>query len=177
MDFSSVFYYDETSPSCLRWKIDRFGGKGYKIKKVSKGDIAGSICNGNEYYRVTFNKKQLKVHQIIAELYGILEDGYSIDHVDGNVLNNKISNLRAVPHKINARNQKKRSTNTSGITGVYPRRKDGILVAWVADIRADFGRVSKNFSVNKYPNAFELACEYREKLLCENPEYSTRHGT
>ena len=42
-EFAKHFYYDETSPSCLRWKVDRYGGKGYNIKKISQGDIAGSI--------------------------------------------------------------------------------------------------------------------------------------
>lgn len=175
--YEDYFYYDESSPSCLRWKVDRFGGKDYKVKSVSKGDIAGSVSNGNEYYRVTFNGIQLKVHQVIAYLHGIMEEGFSIDHIDGNVLNNKITNLRAVPHKINSRNQKKRATNISGITGVYPKRKDGVIIGWVADICTDFGRTSKSFSVYKYSNAFELACEYRNRLLKENHEYSERHGT
>lgn len=43
IDFSSWLYYDETSPTGLRWKVDVFTGEHYKAKLVSKGDVAGSI--------------------------------------------------------------------------------------------------------------------------------------
>jgi len=178
MNFDEIFYYDETSPSCLRWKIDRYGGRDYKIKKVSAGDIAGSVCEGNEYYRLTYQCKQLKVHKIIVSLFNMeVPEDCDIDHVDGNPLNNKIGNLRVVSHRKNMRNQGMRTTNTSGVTGVHPRFKDGYQVAWVADIRTDNGRKTRNFSTNKYSNAFELACECRDKFLESIPEYSDRHGT
>lgn len=44
---------------------------------------------------------------------------YNIDHIDGNPANNLIANLRDVPQKENAKNQKKSKSNTSGVTGVY----------------------------------------------------------
>lgn len=44
---------------------------------------------------------------------------YEIDHIDGNNKNNSWQNLRDVPHFVNMQNQNKRSTNTSGYTGVY----------------------------------------------------------
>lgn len=41
-----------------------------------------------------------------------------IDHVNGIRSDNRLSNLRAVSRAENGRNQKRRSTNTSGVTGV-----------------------------------------------------------
>ncbi|MFU6990820.1 HNH endonuclease signature motif containing protein [Pseudomonas paraeruginosa] len=55
-----------------------------------------------------------------------------IDHIDGNTLNNRISNLRIVDRKENARNMSRSRSNTSGLMGVY-WRKD--LEVWRATIR------------------------------------------
>lgn len=177
VDYHEYFYYDETSPSCLRWKVDIYGGRDYKIVAAKKDSVAGSLSKDNHYYRVTLNRKQLKVHKIIYTMFYGSHDGCDIDHRDRNLLNNKIQNLRAVKHRINSRNQKKRSTNTSGITGVHPKYKDGVLCAWIADIRLNDRRVSKTFSVRKYGNAFELACEYRKQMILSEPEYDRSHGS
>jgi hypothetical protein len=177
MNYTDYFYYDESSPSCLRWKIDIFSGKGRRIHLIKKGDVAGSICDSNPYYRVTLNGSQLKVHRIIAEMFLGECNSLEVDHINGDLLDNKICNLRIVSHKRNMRNTSKRSTNTSGVTGVHPKLKDGVLIAWVADIKTDQGRKSKSFSVSKFDNAFELACKKRDEFLKSNPEYSKRHGT
>lgn len=52
-------------------------------------------------------------------------EGMTIDHIDGNTLNNRKSNLRIVLEKDNHKNVKKKSTNTSGIRGVsYNKREN-----------------------------------------------------
>lgn len=43
---------------------------------------------------------------------------FGIDHIDGDPSNNSISNLRDVPQAVNTRNNKRYSTNTSGVSGV-----------------------------------------------------------
>lgn len=58
----------------------------------------------------------------------------TIDHINGNPADNRIANLRSVSQRENSRNQRKRSTNISGITGVrfYKGRKK-----WIASITVD----------------------------------------
>jgi len=54
------------------------------------------------YIRIRFNKKLIKAHRIVyAALIGKLDPNKSIDHIDGNGLNNHPSNLRLVTHAQN----------------------------------------------------------------------------
>jgi hypothetical protein len=55
----------------------------------------------------------------------------TIDHIDGNRLNNRISNLRDVPQSINMQNiVKPTSANTSGVLGVYwSARRKGFMAS------------------------------------------------
>lgn len=49
---------------------------------------------------------------------GPIPEGFEIDHIDGDNRNNRIENLRAVPHVENLKNRAKLRTNTSGTTNV-----------------------------------------------------------
>lgn len=127
-----LFYYDETSPSCLRWAVDRYSGRYRAIKECSTGDVAGSLGSSG-YYSVRVNKKLTLVHRIILELHDINLDGLLADHIDGCKTNNKINNLRAVTKEINARNCKIRVDNKSGTTGVKSysvQRGYGVITGW-----------------------------------------------
>ena len=100
------FYYDETSPSFLRWKVSKGNSKA--------GDIAGHYSNTG-YYRVKLAGEQYAVHRIIWVLFhGEIDSNLSIDHIDNVRTNNNISNLRLVNHKQNMNNKKdyKRANNT-----------------------------------------------------------------
>lgn len=61
-----------------------------------------------------------------------------IDHINGDITDNRLCNLRAVSHEANTQNQKLRRTNTSGVMGVSfhkPYRK------WVAAVKCN-GKVN-----------------------------------
>lgn len=81
-NWSDYFYYDETSPSCLRWKVTKICGKGKGRPAVSAGDVAGCLGNKNRW-RVTINYKSYLVHRIIWELHnGIIKDNMVIDQYE-----------------------------------------------------------------------------------------------
>lgn len=189
IDFSELYYYDETSPSFLRRKVDWVSGMKYQIVKAHAGDVAGSLSITRcKYYSVKTGNCTYKVHRVIWELfYGPIEEGYQIDHIDGDSLNNDIKNLRCVSNKTNARNQKFRSTNTSKVCGVgllINKTKSGENRYWKAQWNSiDGKRCAKCFSIklHGYEEAFRLACEHRTKMIEELNEqgagYSIRHGT
>lgn len=76
--------------------------------------------DSNVYYAVRKSSKLLGkqknifMHRIISNP----PDGYEVDHINHNTLDNRCVNLRNVTHKQNLMNVKKRSDNTSGFKGV-----------------------------------------------------------
>lgn len=187
--FEQCLEYCEDSPSGLRWKVDRYTGMGHRRLLIKAGDIAGSINRGfgdgdYTYWVINLNEALYKAHRIIYCLhYGTLSPELQIDHIDGNPLNNRIDNLRAVPDEINRRNLKKYITNTSGVAGVHIQtNKNTGYVRISAFWQEGNKRKTKSFSINKYGYdlAFELACKHREEMIAKLNEngagYSERHG-
>lgn len=85
----------------------------------------GKTKHGKTYVGVMLDYKRYLAHRLIWVLvYGRWPaDGMEIDHIDGDGSNNKLSNLREVPHVDNQKNQRRMSTNTSGCTGVSWRKE------------------------------------------------------
>jgi hypothetical protein len=110
-----------------------------------------------------------------------INDGEFIDHINGNKLDNKLSNLRIVDGSGNQRNRKINSNNTSGVVGVSFNRSTKTWNARWYDLSKKKRYIS--FSARKYgyDEAFRLACEYRAKMIEElnrqGAGYTERHGT
>lgn len=87
----------------------------------TKGGKSIGYDDGRGYLRTLIDGKQYRLHRL-AWLYqhGTFPDNsLDIDHINQNKRDNSIDNLRVVSHIENSRNQKKHSTNTSGVSGVY----------------------------------------------------------
>lgn len=182
---SELYYYDTTSPTRLRWKVDIYSGRCGNIKNVGVGDVAGGYSSGSGYHQVRKNGVLTLVHRLVWELhYGEIPSGMFIDHINGDALDNEISNLRLVTREGNARNVRMRKDNTSGITGIKrtqsKNRNGTISYRWSASC----GKKVKSFSIGKFgeEGAKRLAIEWREEQLkminsaSENP-YTERHGS
>ena len=94
----------------------------YKIKPNKKASLvkvgmkAGSLYNDG-YLRITYKKQRYAIHNLIFFMFY----GYKpeiVDHIDGDILNNKIENLRAATRSQNCQNSKLAKNNTSGVKGV-----------------------------------------------------------
>lgn len=168
MKFNEIFYYDETSPTCIRWLIK-------PSFNINVHDVAGTIniSSNGPRYRVMYLGKYYVVSRVVYSMFNDLSEDLFVDHIDGNPLNNKINNLREATVSLNGRNRKKNNNNLSGFTGVYFHHKSN---SWRATWHDKGVMKQKSFSCNKYQNAFELAKEYRNKAIKEIGGYTERHG-
>lgn len=99
----------------------RFSGKEIGGKPNSKG-----------YVKVSIRCQDFSAHRIIWQLvYG--EAPEQVDHINGIRSDNRITNLRAVSNAENTKNQKERSSNTSGMMGVTYVKKSRLWYARVND--------------------------------------------
>lgn len=184
--WEDYFYYDETSPSCLRWKVSIYSGRGLKRLNVKENDPVQHM-DIEGYFIVGLNRKRYRVHRIIFEMFnGKIPKAAVIDHIDRNKGNNKIENLRAVDNRVNSRNAKRYSSNSSGVNGVSVQtsyKPSGNYSAYVANwVDLQGVKHGKSFSIIKYGRevALRLAEEYRLGKIAElnnqGAGYHDNHG-
>lgn len=186
-EYSEHFIYDPSSPSGLtRIKGTTSTSRaGYERGQLGHCGHKLTLPCGRQQWNIGFKGRFAQISRIIWQLFnGKIPDGFVVDHIDGNSLNNKIENLRIVTRDKNARNLKKRKDNKSGVTGVVLHTdKRCKATYWRARFHdLDGKHVCKYFSVEKIGNdeAFRLACEWRaEQIRLLNEQgagYTERHG-
>lgn len=186
-DWSSKYYYDESSPSCLRFRENSYFGKSDSIVRVSADDPAGYFNSTLGYFFCKSGGKLLRCHRIIWELHhGAIPDGKVVDHIDQDTTNNKISNLRCVEPEINRRNSRMNLRNKTGVTGVARIEKESrgkMFTYWQVRWCPEMGKSkTKLFSVLKYgeDTARRMAIDFRqqkmEEMVANGLGYTERHG-
>ncbi len=90
--------------------------------------------SNNGYLKFCISGRSYLLHRLAwLYEYGIYQD-YQIDHINHIRDDNRILNLRLVTHKENGKNQKIRTTNKSGATGVsFDKQRN----KWRAQIMID----------------------------------------
>lgn len=169
--WNDYFYYDESSPTYLRHKIQR--------QNVIKDAPAGNIRKRDGYISVRLLNNTYQGHRVVWELLkGSLNIHDVVDHIDGDRSNNSIDNLRVISEKINQKNKRKYSSNKTGVTGVTYNKTGYYVAGWYENEVYK----SKYFSVKKLgkDEAIKQASEYRTSKLNElkasGDEYTERHG-
>jgi len=109
---------------CLIWRKRHSGSMSDKVfNKRFSGKKAGNKTkrtkrNRESYIVLSIYGKMYSAHRVIWYMvYGELPE--SIDHIDGNGLNNKIENLRNSTVSEQSRNYPLSKSNKTGILGVY----------------------------------------------------------
>lgn len=130
-------------------------------RNVKAGDVAGSL-DSRGYFKTRINGKYYRNHRLIF----LYHHGFTpsvIDHIDGDISNNKITNLRAATNTQNQFNSKKRSDNTSGVKGVLWSKR---LQKWFVQIKVD-GKQKYCGSYSSIEEAIRVAKEMRRQYHAE----------
>jgi len=94
-----------------------------------------------------FKEREVRIHNLILD-HVTRESKLVVDHINGNVLDNRKCNLRVCTPAENARNITKRRKNTSGYTGVSKNGKK-----WQASIK----RNRKTYHIGSFEDKEEAA--------------------
>ena len=139
------FEYSEDSKTFLKWK----GAKMPAYNGRDAGGLQGTGQGGKTYYAVRDGKRLYLIHRLVWILHNKMDipTGLVVDHIDGNSLNNRISNLRVVTPQQNASNKGKHFSK-SGITGVRREEKQ-CGCYWAAYILTNGIKYSKCYSVQR----------------------------
>ena len=146
-----LFEYDKETGNLI-WKIQQRG--------IRKGSIAGSV-KSHGYLCVGINYNSYRAHRLIF----LMHKGYlpkTIDHINGDKLDNRIENLRAATVGQNQHNRKTNANNTSGYKGVWWNKASK---KWAAGIKLEGKRIHLGYFDN-VEEAAEVILNYlREKEL------------
>lgn len=132
----NLFIYNESSPSCLIWRErDASMFESEIIAKIwsakFKNKNAGNL-RPDKAWAISIGPIRYLAHRIVYSIYhNITIDTLSVDHIDGNRSNNKISNLRLASHSENCKNVKSHSDGSSKFLGVSWNKRKG---KWHASI-------------------------------------------
>jgi len=140
-------------------------GDGGLIRRSTGLRVKCSETNGHRYLRVFVDGKPRALHRMIY-IWHHGDDTVSVDHIDGDRMNNRIENLRAATQQENCLNRKHRSTSKSPYKNVYlqaPKQNPNWKRNWVVSIMIAGKR--------KYIGSFEdveladlVATEARDKF-------------
>lgn len=72
-------------------------------------------------------RKGIYLHRVVMGS----PEGKQIDHINGDILDNRKSNLRVASHSENMRNRKLQKNNSTGYKGVWFNKKKGLFVATI----------------------------------------------
>ena len=115
--------------------------------------------NSNTFYTETrHNYKQIFLHRLLMNFPSI-----GIDHINGNGLDNRKSNLRLCNQSQNACNRFKQKNNKTGYKGVYYKKDKRRIKRWLAKININKKTIMGGYFLTVKEAAYkynELALEY-----------------
>lgn len=131
-DFAVISLRNGRNVKIDKEDLDRVSVYSWHQNKRS-GGVPGYIRSGNN---------SVSLHQLILGK----KEGYEVDHINRDVLDNRKANLRFVTHSENMRNAKTQSNNKSGCRGVHWHKGNK---RWVALIGLNNKQIDLGSFVNK----------------------------
>lgn len=115
----------------------------------------------NGYVARTVDKKAVYIHRVIMSA----KAGETVDHINGNPLDNRKSNLRVCTQSDNLCNTAIRKDNKSGVKGVSWAKH---VKKWCAQIKYQ----GEKFHLGYFNNVDEAATAYQKAALKLHKEFS-----
>lgn len=143
----------------LYWKIK-------VCRRIDQGTEAGTK-DTTRYRRIMVNKQASYLHRIIYFMH-TGEQPIVVDHTNGNILDNRIENLRAATYAQNMHNQRLQSNTTSGLKGVSFFKQSG---KWRASVTVN----GKCKNIGHYLTRREAACAYNKAAQSLYGEFAKLH--
>jgi hypothetical protein len=131
----------------LRWKV--------KIKP-----------SGKRYAEISRNGTTIRMHRFILNLK--TNDKKIVDHINGDGLDNRRSNLRICTSFQNQHNRKINKNSTSGYKGVYFEKGKWFSKRWAAQISVN----NKHIKLGYFETAEEAARAYNEAAIKYHGEFA-----
>jgi hypothetical protein len=160
-DLKELLDYDPDS-GVFTWLVSR--------SNVRAGVEAGCVHtdhHGKTYRHIRLFGKLYLAHRL-AWLYVHGEfPPDDIDHMDGDGLNNKLDNLRAITHAENGKNKRMHKNNSSGYPGVSWHKRDQ---KWHAQISIN----GKKKHIGYFDNIEDAAAAYQSAAKAAG--YHDNHG-
>ena len=133
---------------CEQWALIDDADYGI-LKNYNWQLIPGGIKKDHFYARASFNGKPFFMHRVIMGVNSRM----MVDHVDGNGLNNRRSNLRFCTASQNMANSRKSPRSLSKFKGVLWKKGKNL---WVASAVKDY----KRYYFGKYEKEEDAALAY-----------------
>ena len=155
-ELKQLLHYDQDT-GVFTWKISKgsaYCGKTYKAKK-------------RHYIVHRINNTKYKAHNLAwLYVYGSMPNGV-IDHINGDILDNRICNLRDITNYENSLNIKNKKNSYSRFKGAA-KRNDGV---YQVQIRTK----NRQIYIGRYKSEFEAAYRYDLASLQYHGEFGRRN--
>jgi len=152
---------DHDKVSAHRWRAqkDSKNKDKFYVSTNIPHPAGGWYCSPNGHRQR--RQATLSIHRLITEA----PKGMHVDHINGNPLDNRKSNLRICTHAENSNNTGPRKNNTSGYKGVYWAKRNK---RWLAQITHN----GKQVYIGHYKDKEEAARAYDAKAKELHGEYA-----
>lgn len=117
----------EDGKQTATWNANIWNGK-----NAGNEAFVNRLTHGHRY--ASIGKRKFLAHRVIWKMVHD-EDANDIDHINGDPSDNRLENLRNVPHIDNGRNMKRRKNNTSGHNGISWSKQHK---KWCASIHIEY---------------------------------------
>jgi len=159
---NSIFNYNQET-GILTWKFRKdvpgwWNGR-YAGKEPSNRDKLG-------YIRAKITRGKFSAYVSVHRICFFLANGFVpevVDHIDGDVSNNRASNLRAATFERNTWNRIPNVGTATGYKGVSVSSKNGVVCGYVA--RIGHGKIREYLGIFKTPEDARDAYNKRELEL------------